>query len=62
VDSLEAGTDIVEEGEDLKRLEWRRGEVTLQGGGGGAMGGGVGRYLTDEEKRLQKEAQKNMTG
>lgn len=60
VEKLEAGSDITEEGEDWQRLEWMRQTVLKD-----IHEGAAGRYkseLTDEEKRLQKEAQKNMSG
>lgn len=57
--------ELVEGEEDVRRLEWQRqtvmaaaceGRRELQGAGGGWG------ELTPEEKKLQKEAQKNMAG
>ncbi|KAF2358589.1 Cactin central domain [Trinorchestia longiramus] len=58
-DNLEVGTDILEEEEDDQRLEWQRTTVLKE-----VREGQCNKQreeLTQEERRLQKEAQKNMT-
>ena len=50
---------MVEEEEDLHRLEWQRQKVLKDMTAG--EDGREKHALTQEERRLQKEAQKNMT-
>lgn len=58
-EKLEVGTDIIEDDEDARRLDWMRATVLREACEGQSRTKGE---LTEEERRLQKEAQMNMSG